>query len=45
MKDYFKKVIKFNELEGWIYNIFNLIRIKIESKVDELKGNFRIFRD
>ncbi|MET1374801.1 hypothetical protein ABUR95_15685, partial [Staphylococcus aureus] len=40
-KDHFKKVIKLNELEGWIHNISNLIRTKIESKADELKGNLR----
>lgn len=44
-KDYFKKVIKLNELEGWIHNISNLIRTKIESKADELKGNLRTLRD
>lgn len=44
-KDHFKKVIKLNELEGWIHNISNLIRTKIESKADELKGNLRTLRD
>lgn len=44
-KDHFKKVIKLNELEGWIHNISNLIRTKIESKADELKGDLRTLRD
>ncbi|MBE5665843.1 hypothetical protein HUZ99_06470 [Staphylococcus sp. SS87] len=44
-KDHFKKVIKLNELEGWIHNISNLIRTKIESKADELKANLRTLRD